>query len=123
MLVTRSFAGEVHVTALNAVIHLLEENGLQEPLYKKYEDVLKQTSTLSEELLQKEAEHYAGVINQLMYTHYDMLHKRRIFLRDHEPTVLRMANQINSKFSNHRFVVASYRVCFQIRSCGFKPGW
>ncbi len=66
MLVTRGFAGEVHVIALNAVVHLLEENGLQEPLYKKYEDVLKQQSSLSEELLQREAEHYAGVINRLV---------------------------------------------------------
>ena len=51
-----------------------------------------------------------------------MLHKRRSFLGDHEPTVLRMASQINSKFSNHRFVVASYRACFQICSWGFNPG-
>jgi hypothetical protein len=67
-------------------------------------------------------EMYYNSTGMLMLTHQQMLHNRRIFLGDQEWTVLRMASRINSRFSNQRLVVASYRACFQICSWGFNPG-
>jgi hypothetical protein len=66
MLILRGFKGEVHVNALNCVLGLLEKNGLNEPLYKKYAYILKKQSSLSEEILQREATFYAELINHLI---------------------------------------------------------
>lgn len=66
MLLLHGFQGGVHVNALKAVVSLLEKNVLQEPLYKKYAEILKQQGSLSVDILLKEAESSAEVINNLV---------------------------------------------------------
>jgi hypothetical protein len=65
ILILRAFKDGVHVNALHAVIRLLEKNGLDEPIYKKYGDILKEKQWLPVEILEKEAAFYADVLNKM----------------------------------------------------------
>jgi hypothetical protein len=55
----------LHVFALKPIERILMENGLQEPLYVKYADLLKRQSELPSDILEQEASFYAEVLNQL----------------------------------------------------------
>ena len=55
----------LHVYALKSVEQILKENGLEEPLYKKYAQMLETQKELSLETLEKEARFYAGILNNL----------------------------------------------------------
>jgi hypothetical protein len=55
----------LHVFALKPVERLLEENGLEMPLYVKYDNLLKQQHEISQAILEKEASYHADILNRI----------------------------------------------------------
>jgi hypothetical protein len=65
MLITQSAKKELHVFALKSIIRRLEESVLKQPLYIKYENLLKERSELPMDILEQEARICADELNRL----------------------------------------------------------
>jgi len=65
MLIYHMIQKELHVFALKAVERCFKENGLDVPLYVKYDNLLKQQHEIPIAILEKEANYYAEVLNRV----------------------------------------------------------